>query len=108
MAGIREGVPADQQRLKNRELKTLNRLGALVGHGLHIHRHLRCGVVGIENQLGAQEFHTFHRLNQLTVLKGQALGGLQAQGRTTALLDGGQLGEVGCIGNGVLLNRTKQ
>ena len=76
VAGIREGVPADQQRLKNGELKTLNRLGALVGHSLHIHRHLRCGVVGIENQLGAQEFHTFHRLNQLTVLKGQALGGL--------------------------------
>ena len=108
VAGIREGVPADQQRLENRELKTLNRLGALIRHSLHIHRHLWCGVVGIKNQLGAQEFHTFHRLNQLTVLKGQALGGLQPQGRTTALLDGGQLGEVGRIGNGVLLNGAEQ
>ena len=108
VAGIGEGVATHQQGFQNRQLQALNRLGPLIRNRFHIHRHLGSGVDGFQDQLGAQQLHTIDALDQLAVLKGQALGGLEIQRWAARLLNRAQFGQVGSIWDGVLLNRTQQ
>ena len=108
VAGIREGVPPHQQRFQNHQLQTINGLGALVGDGLHIHRHLRGGVKGVQDQLRAQQFHPCHGFHQLTVFEGEALRGPQTEGGPTGLLDRDGFRKVSLIGDEVFLHRPEQ
>ena len=108
VAGVGDGISTDKNAFQDHQLKPLDRLGTPVRHPFHIHGHLRCGVEGLEHQLGAQQFDTLHGLDQLVVFERQTLGCLQAQVRTIRLFDMSQIGELRLVGNGVFLDRTQQ
>ena len=58
--------------------------------------------------MGAQQLDPLHRFDQLAILIGEPLGGLEAEGGTTALLHRGQLWQVGGIGDRVFLHGSQQ
>ena len=58
--------------------------------------------------MGAQQLDPLHRFDQLAILIGEPLGGLEAEGGTTALLHRGQLWQVGGIGDCVFLHGPQQ